>query len=238
MIFFFLAILILVVVYLIRKSVRRRRLNSQLWALLNLHIKPFEKLQTQAEDLILFEEFHHIVAITDQILRIIPTNHDALVLRALALEALNFNLEAIEDYELAHSKKQLDANTYGLFGLTYRKVGEIEKGQQFLKLSIDNGLKTYEGNYNYIKIASPQVIEILNKNARTPENLQRRNLSDFVKFLTPSNKEELLVAIKKQIYNIESAIKKYPTDKEYLKMLARAKEALDEFEQNGSLHPV
>lgn len=233
MIFFLIAILILVVVYLIRKSIRRRRLNSQLWALLNLHKKPFEKLQTQAEDLILFGEFHHIVAITDQILRIIPTNHDALVLRALALEALNFNLEAIEDYELAHSKKQLDANTYGLFGLTYRKVGEIEKGQQFLKLSIDNGLKTYEGNYNYINIASPQVIEILKKNARTPENLQRRNLNDFVKFLTPSNKEELVVAIKKQIYNIESAIETYPTDKEYPKMLARAKQALDEFEQNG-----
>lgn len=233
MIYFLIAILIVGVIHLIRKSFRRRRLNSQIWSLLNLHKKPFEKLQTQAEDLILFEEFHHIVAITDQILRIVPTNHEALVLRALALEALNFNLEAIEDYELAHSKKQLDANTYGLFGLTYRKVGEIEKGQQFLKLSIDNGLKTYEGNYNYIKFASPQVIEILKKTARTPENLQQRNLSDFVKFLTPSNKEELLIAIKKQIFNIESAIKTYPTDKDYPKMLARAKEALNEFEQNG-----
>ena len=101
-----------------------------------------------------------------------------------------------------------------------------EKTKLFLE-SIPSKFKLIEINLN-----TSNQIEILKKTARTPENLQRRNLSDFVKFLTPSNKEELLIAIKKQIFNVESAIKTYQTDEYYSKMLARAKEALYEFEQN------
>lgn len=223
----------LVLLILLRRRKRRKKVLLGLDALLNTFKNPFEKSIKEAKGRLLFEEYNIVIVIVDQILATQPKNHEALLLRALSLEAINYNLESIEDFKMANSIKEIDANNTGLLGLTYKKIGEFEKGQEYLKLSIEKGSNTYEANYSANKLASPLAIEIYKSKTKLPENLMRRNRNEFVKYLIESDKTDLIDGIKKLIHNLEMGIKTYPDETEWPELLARSKNILQDLEKNG-----
>lgn len=138
----------------------------------NLLKKSFEKLFNK--------DYLSAIAMTDKILFKQPNNYRALTCRASSLEALNFNLDAIEDYEKALQIDKSDANIYGLLGLTYIKIGDMDSGQKNLKISIQMGLKLYEMHYNLLLASSDELKQAMIKRAKVPENLLKRNPNEFV----------------------------------------------------------
>jgi tetratricopeptide (TPR) repeat protein len=217
----------------VRRRKRRKRVLLGLETLLKAYKNPFEKSIKEAKGRLLLEEYNIVVAITDQILETQPKNHEALLLRALSLEAINYNLESIEDFEMANSIKDIEANNTGLLGLTYKKIGEFEKGQEYLKQSIEKGSTTYEATYNANRRASPLAIEIYKTKTKIPENLLRRNRSEFVRYLNDSHKADLIDGIKKHIHNLEMGIKTYPDEIEWPELLVKNKRILQYLEKNG-----
>ena len=110
-----------------------------------------DKLNKKASEKFLVKDANSCVIISDLVLTLDPNNSRALENRAIALEYLNYNLDAIKDYEKYIEIDGTDPNLYGLLGLTYRKIGEIEKGQEFLLKSINMGFSLYEMNYNMLE---------------------------------------------------------------------------------------
>jgi len=202
--------------------------------LLKAYKNPFDKSIKNAKGRLLLEEYNIVIAITDQILETQPKNHEALLLRALSLEAINYNLESIEDFEMANSIKDIGANNTGLLGLTYKKIGEFEKGQEYIKQSIEKGSTTYEANYNANRRASPLAIEIYKAKTKIPENLLRRNRSEFVTYLNDSYKADLIDGIKKHIHNLEMGIITYPDETEWPGLLVKNKHVLQILEKKVS----
>ena len=217
----------------VRWRKRRNRVLLGLETLLRAFKNPFEKSIKEAKGRLLLEEYNVVIAITDQILETQPKNHEALLLRALSLEAINYNLESIEDFELANSIKEIDANNTGLLGLTYKKIGEFEKGQEYLMQSIEKGSNTYEASYNANKRASPLAIEIYKSKTKIPENLLRRNKTEFVRYLKESDKTNLIEGIKKHMHNLETGIKTYPDEAEWPHLHLKSKLILMSLEKNG-----
>jgi len=171
-------IIVLTVLYLIgRYSSKNINTSSTITGATNSQI---DSLLRRANEKIITKDFKGAVAITDKVLLLQPNNYDALVCRANSLEALNFNLDAIEDYEKAISIDSSDGNTLGLLGLTYRKIGDIENSQKYLKLSVDKGMKLYEMNYNMFVTASDTMKQAYAQRGNIPENHKRRNPNDFV----------------------------------------------------------
>ncbi len=226
-------VVLIVLLIAVRRRKRRKRILLGLDTLLRAFKNPFENSIREAKGRLLLEEYNVVIAITDQILETQPKNHEVLILRALSLEAINYNLESIEDFELANSIKEIDANNTGLLGLTYKEIGEFEKGQEYLKQSIETGSNTYEANYNANKRASPLAIELYKSKTKIPENLLRRKKSEFVKHLKESDKLSLIEGIKKHIHNLELGIKTYPNDDEYSRLYVQSKHHLRNLEQNG-----
>lgn len=177
-----------------------------------------DALLRRANEKSITKDFKSAVAITDKVLLLQPDNYDALVCRATGLEALNFNLDAIDDYERALKIDNSDANTYGLLGLTYRKIGDIENGQKCLKVSVEKGMKLYEMNYNILLDASDIMKQVFSERGSVPENLLRRNPNEFVDNLSHVDKEEFRKAVKNNLHSLETAIALDP-DNKYLKDL-------------------
>lgn len=225
---------ILIVLLLVEKRRKRRKgLRLGIEALLKVYKNPFENSIRKARERLLVGDYNFVIAITDQILETQPKNHEALLLRAVSLEAINFNLESIEDFELANSINEIDANNTGLLGLTYKKIGEFEKGQDYLRKSIEKGSSAYQANYNANKRASPLAIELYKSKTNIPSNLLRRNKSEFMRNLSEYDKTELTEGIKKHLHNLEIGIKTYPEDTEYPQLYLKSKFILKSLEQNG-----
>ncbi|MDP1727970.1 MAG: hypothetical protein Q8M15_14390 [Bacteroidota bacterium] len=171
-----------------------------------------KSLLKRANEKGIIKDFKSAVAITDKIILLYPSNYDALVIRANSLGALNFNLEAIDDYEKALSIDNSDPNIIGLLGLTYHIVGEFEKGQEKLKLSIQMGYKLYEMNYN-MKLKMPDSVKsMLVERSKKPENLVRRNPSDFVDNLSETDHIEFKRALKNHLPTLQHSLSLDPNN--------------------------
>lgn len=231
-------LIVLVVSIVLLIALRRRKMRKRtllgLEALLKAFNNPFENSIKQAKERFLIEDYNVVIAITDQILGTQPKNQEALLLRALSLEAINYNLESIEDLELLNTIKEIDANNTAILGLTYKKIGEFERGQEYLKKSIEKGSYTYEAIYNANNRASPLAIELYKSKTRVPENLLRRKKSEFIKYLKEAEKNDLIEGIRKHIHNLELGIKSYPTDEMYSQLYVQSKNVLKNLEQNGN----
>jgi tetratricopeptide (TPR) repeat protein len=175
------------------------------------------------------KEYKSAVAIVDKVLLVYPLHYDALIIRANCSEWLNYNLDAIEDYEKALSIDNSDANIYGLLGLVYKKIGELDIGQEKLKISIQkNGLTSYEMSYNMLLKASDELRQVLIERAKKPDNLLRRNPNDFVDDLTEADKMEFLSAIKNNLPILERELLVNPNNTELRKLYEFAKIELNE----------
>lgn len=183
-----------------------------------------DSLLKRANEKMITKDFKGAIAITDKVLLLQPDNYDALVCRANSLEALNFNLDAIEDYERAISLDSSDGNILGLLGLTYRKIGDIESGQKYLKLSIDKGTKLYEMNYNMLLTASDIMKQAYVRRGNIPENYQRRNPHDFVDNLTQVDRDEFKQAVRDNLHSLETALAQDPENKHLKDLFEFAKE--------------
>jgi tetratricopeptide (TPR) repeat protein len=125
-------------------------------------------------------DFRSAVAIYDKILDLNPLLVNDLVMRAQCLERLNYNLDAIDDYELAISIDESDGNWFGLLGLLYQKIGNLDSAEKYLKLSIEKGWKMFEPNLKMLSfLSSDDIKQALIEKCRKPENLTRRNKKDF-----------------------------------------------------------
>jgi tetratricopeptide (TPR) repeat protein len=175
----------------------------------------------------LLKDYKAAIAIVDKILVLDQNNYEALICRGSSLENLNFNLEAIEDYEKALKINNSDPNIYGLLGLYYIKIGDIENGLRNLKNSVQMGLKFYELSYNIHLSASEPIRQAIIRKAKIPENLLRRNPDDFIINLESIDKNEFAVALKNQIHYLEEAMSLYPDDAKLKKLHAFAKSHLD-----------
>lgn len=151
-----------------------------------------DKLNKKASEKFLVKDANSCVIISDLVLTIDPFNLKALENRAIALDYLNYNIDAINDYEKYIEIGGTDPNLYGLLGLTYRKIGEIEKGQEYLLKSINLGFSLYEMNYNMLENSHEMVKKRMSEKAKIPENLKIRNAKDINGNFSEVDKEELL----------------------------------------------
>jgi tetratricopeptide (TPR) repeat protein len=207
---FLIIAIVLIILYLIGKSSSKKKYEKFIsegtyWSNLKL-----DNLLKRANEKGITNDFRGAVAITDKVLLLQPDNYMALVCRANSLEALNFNLDAIDDYEMALSIDNSDGNIYGLLGLTYNKIGDIENGLRCLKLSIDKGIKQYEMNYNIIQNAPDVMKQAVAKRGNSPEKHLRRNPDDFFDNLSQVDKDELKQAIKDSLHRLEASLAKDP----------------------------
>ncbi|NUQ25985.1 MAG: tetratricopeptide repeat protein [Saprospiraceae bacterium] len=186
-----------------------------------------DNLLKRANEKQLLKDYKSAVAIADKILIIEPDNYKALTCRASSLEALNFNLEAIDDYEKALQIDNSDANIYGLLGLTYIKIGDNESAQKNLKISIQKGLKFYEIFYDMLLSDSGRTKQAIVNSAKVRGNLQKRNPNDFIDDLSPVDKNEFKEALKNQIHQLEGAISLDPDNTELKELYEFAKRQLD-----------
>lgn len=125
-----------------------------------------------------------------------PNNYKALLLRGNSLEALNFNLDAIDDYLKALSIKNIDSNIYGLLGLVYLKIGDTSNAEFYLKLSTEKGGRRYEIFYNHLKSAPEMAKEYMKKKGAKIDNYKRCNHSDFVDDLSEVDENEYKKALR------------------------------------------
>jgi tetratricopeptide (TPR) repeat protein len=169
------------------------------------------------------EDYKGAIAIVDKIIEIDPENFSALTCRATSLQALNFNLDAIDDFEKALRIDKTDANIYGLLGMTYIQIGEIENEMKNLEISMQMGLMIYEVNYNMIIANIDELKETMVKRAKVPENLQRRIPKDFIDNMSPVDEYEFKKEFKAQIHDLEYAIKRDPNNSELKKLYEFAK---------------
>jgi tetratricopeptide (TPR) repeat protein len=138
----------------------------------NMRRRAFEKY--------IVKDYKSAIAIYDRIIELDSENVDALEMRAQSLEILNFNLDAIDDYNKVISIDGSNANVFGLLGLTYKKIGELDKGNYYLQEAVYKGAKLYESIYSF-SIGVPEGLkEALIKRGKTSENLQRRSANNFI----------------------------------------------------------
>jgi tetratricopeptide (TPR) repeat protein len=151
-----------------------------------------DKLNKKASEKFLVKDADSCVIISDLVLTLDPNNSGALENRAIALEYLNYNLDAIKDFEKYIEIDGTDPNLYGLLGLTYRKIGEIEKGQEYLLKSIKMGFNLYEMPYNMLENCHEMVKKKMSEKGKIAENLKTRSAKDINGKFSEVDKEELL----------------------------------------------
>lgn len=150
-----------------------------------------EIIMKKAIKLSVLGNHYEAIAIYDKVLDEEPNFISALTLRAQSLEQLNYNLDAIDDYELAESIGEIDGNTYGLMGLLYKKVGMFEKAKKYLTIADANGAHQYGfmlPSFEHI-FTSDTLREMMMKKINESDNLKRRNRADFI-FTNPEIDEE------------------------------------------------
>lgn len=152
-------------------------------------------------------DYQSAIAIYDKILDLNPLLVDDLVMRAQCLERLNYNLDAIDDYESAISINDSDGNWLGLLGLVYQKIGKLEKAEKFLKLSVEKGWKMYESNLKMLSLLShADVRQALIEKCNKPENLTRRNKIDFEDDLSEIDRNEYNTNLIKSIEGVNRGL--------------------------------
>ena len=122
------------------------------------------------------KDYNSALAIADNILEFNPNNYSALNFRAMSLENLNYNLDAIDDYENLLKIDNSVGNIYGLLGLTYRKIGDLNNSFKNLEIAIEKGQKQYEMTYNLIQTCNDDLKLRMIENGNKPENLKRRKI--------------------------------------------------------------
>jgi tetratricopeptide (TPR) repeat protein len=176
-----------------------------------LIIRAFEKYTT--------DDLRSAVAIYDKILDLNPCLIDQLTMRAQCLERLNFNLDAIDDYESAISNDSTDGNLYGLLGLLYQKVGNFESAEKYLKLSIEKGWKMYEPNFNMLSLLNNADLKnALMEKCKKPENLMRRNKKDFEDDLSEIDRNVFNTNLIKSIEGVKYGLALDPKNKVLLEL--------------------
>ncbi|HDK42697.1 MAG TPA: tetratricopeptide repeat protein [Candidatus Pacearchaeota archaeon] len=160
----------------------------------------------RANEKFIIKDYKSSVALADKVLILDPNNYLALITRANSLASLNYYLDAIDDYEKAISIDNSDANTYGLLGLTYKKIGEFDKGQENLKKSIGLGWKLYESAYNMDNSLSEDYKLFVIEKAKKSDYFRKRNPSDFDVYISGTDKTELRSAAEDGLRSLESAL--------------------------------
>lgn len=219
----FIVVGIILIIYVIGRISKKSRINDITSVNQRKTFFEIKNLIRRANEKQIIKEFESAIAICDKVLLLEPNNYDALVCRANCLEALNFNLDAIEDYKKAIDIDDTDGNILGLLGLTYRKIGDLENGQKYLKASLDTGYKVYEMNYIMMSKVSEETKKILMTQGSAPENLNRRNPEDFTDNLTEVDKDEFKKAVQNNIRSLEDSIALDPENKHLRELYDYAK---------------
>lgn len=165
----------------------------------SLIIRAFEKYTVT--------DYRSAIAIYDKILDLNPLLTDDLAMRAQCLERLNYNLDAIDDYELAISINDSDGNWFGLLGLVYLKIGNLDKAELFLKISVQKGWKMYEPNLKMIRsLSNDNIRQEMSESITKPEKLTRRNKNDFEDDLSEIDRIEYNANLIKSIQGVNRGL--------------------------------
>jgi tetratricopeptide (TPR) repeat protein len=152
-------------------------------------------------------DYHSAIAIYDKLLDLNPLLASDLAMRAQCLERLNFNLDAIDDYEKSISMDDSDGNLFGLLGLLYLKIGNIDKSEIFLRISVNKGWKMYEHNLKMLSFLTKEDIrQTFIEKCNKPENLKRRDKKDFEDDLSEIDKQDFNTNLIKTIEGVNRGL--------------------------------
>lgn len=169
---------------------------------------------TRANEKMIIGDYKCGVAIADKLLLMDPKNDSAYTVRATCLEALNFNLDAIEDYEEALKIDNSNANNYGLLGLTYNKIGDMEKAKKNLKVAVDKGYSNYQMMYTVLMNVSDLAKERMIARNSIPENLQRRRINCYEDDLSEVDRNLLNETVRSNLSLLETQIRENPNNQD------------------------
>jgi hypothetical protein len=171
------------------------------------------------------KEYRDCIAIADKILAINPQYYKALTTRASSLLNLGFNLDAIEDYLAALAIQDKDGNMHGLLGMTYRKVGEIEKSNNHLKRAVELGFKMYEMQLQIFLSLTEEGVKMMIDKGKNHENQIRRNKAEFEDSLSEVDRGEYQKGLESAQNALKASLELDPNNKELQKLSERIKAA-------------
>ncbi len=217
----------IILIVLVIKLLKTKSSDTIIESSHSINYEYLDKLLKRGVKKNIIGDYKSAVAIADQILLLDPNYYEALTLRAHGLEALKFYLDAIDDYEKALSIDSSDGNIFGLLGLTYMKIGDFENAAKNLGISAKMGFRTYEEMYKLIISRSDNFKKRFIENAKKPENLLRRNPSDFVDDFEDIDNNMFIEALKRNIHYLEDAILNNPNNVKLKEIYNRVKKDIE-----------
>jgi tetratricopeptide (TPR) repeat protein len=206
-----------------RKHPRSNDLSIDTWRKATPSRANLESEIARANEKMMLGEHKSGVAILDKILIIDPKNHSALIIRAICLSSLNFNLDAIDDYELAIKINKSNGNNFGLLGLVYNKIGNLEMAKKNLEIAVDKGFLNYEMMYNMILDLSVDMEKRIIARNQIPENLNRREPNCFEDDLSEVDRDLLDQTVRNNLPLLAKQVKQNPNNKELVEHYEYAK---------------
>lgn len=160
------------------------------------------------------------ISLADIILDLDPNDYYVRGSRGASLIGLNYNLDAIDDLLLVLEHDPKDWNSYGLVGLAYQRIGNIEKSKEFYKKSIENSIEGIHNNYtlsySMFEKMDDKTYEIIKSMHGKPDDLKRRERSEFKISSVENYNEDLKLVIKKELAELEKKIDENPDNAYFL----------------------
>lgn len=198
-----------------KRHSKRKSVNCEASSIKASIARAYQKMMTG--------DFKSGVAIADKVLLIDPVNSQAYFVRAMCLEALNFNLDAISDYERGLELNDSDANFFGLLGLVYNKIGIPDKAIENLQIAVNSG----HSNYKMILFGLLQMSDVVRQKVAAhnaiPEKLQRRESTTFDDDLKEVDIDLLNETIRKNLSLLRTQVIQNPDDKDLNRLYEFAK---------------
>lgn len=177
-----------------------------------------KELSSEASNRFLNKQYESVVALADKLLLLDQNNFNALNIRAMSLENLGYYLDAIDDYNKAIELRPSDANLIGLCGLCYNSIGNFQKAREYLKTSVNKGMKMYATSLQSIDTLSEATLKVLTERRNTPERRKRRTGNEFTISNEAVNLNSIYDSLKEFYSNSKNALNVDPENK-YLKEL-------------------
>lgn len=187
-----------------------------------------KELSSEASNRFLNKQYESAVALTDKIFLLDQNNFSALNIRAMSLENLGYYLDAIDDYNKAIELRPNDANLIGLCGVCYNSIGDFQKAREYLKISVNKGMKIYVTSLQTIDILSEATLKMMKEHRSTPERMKRRTGKEFTISNEAVNLKTIDDSLKEFYLNTKNALNADPENKHLKELVDHYKKYFEE----------
>lgn len=164
---------------------------------------------------------------------------EAYDIRAMSLESLNYNLDAIDDFTQSLTMDPSSANIYYLRGLARQKVGGYAEALEDLKYAVhlEPHVRQYQQALETLKIliSNPELAEYAKEKARKKGNLNRR--AETFKNMSPLSRDNYQDGALNMLNSLKNQVQANPSNMKLRELLQDSeKKYMDEFVYKKEKH--